>query len=75
MNRASWVKLVDAVRAVRDARGVSEGAACALLCKACASDVRSRKRPWREEDEPPEPIYDYWSPRFSDRLGMMPASI
>jgi len=62
MNRASWVKLVDAVRAVRDARGVSEGAACALLCKACASDVRSRKRPWPEEDEPPEPIYNYWSP-------------
>jgi hypothetical protein len=62
MNGASWVKLVDAVRTVRDARGVSEGAAFALLCKACAADVRSRKRPWREEDEPPEPIYDRWSP-------------
>src|SRR5262245_33535543 len=63
MKSRSWLNLLDAVRAVRDALGVSDGAACTLLGKACASDVRSRKRPWPEQpDEPPEPIYDQWTP-------------
>jgi hypothetical protein len=53
MKSQFWLNLVDAVRAVRDARGVSDGAACTLLANACASDVRSRKRPWTEPDEPP----------------------
>ena len=59
-----WLNLVDAVRAIREARGVSDGAACTLLCQACESGVvQSRKRPWPEQpDEPPEPIYDPWSP-------------
>jgi hypothetical protein len=63
MKSRSWLNLVDAVRAVRDARGVSDGAACTLLRQACESGVvRSRKRPWPEQpDEPPEPIYDHWS--------------
>lgn len=66
MKSQSWVSLVDAVRALRDVRGgVSDGAACAMLERACASDVRSRKRPWPETDEPPEPIYDQWSPPIS----------
>jgi hypothetical protein len=64
MTNRSWLYLAGAVRAVRDARGVSDGAACTLLCQACESGVvRSRKRPWPEQpDEPPEPIYDHWSP-------------
>ena len=64
MKSPSWLNLVDAVRAVRDARGVSGGAACTLLRQACETGVvRSRKRPWPEQpDEPPEPIYDHWSP-------------
>jgi hypothetical protein len=75
MKSRSWLNLVDAVRAVRDARGVSDGAACTLLGNACASDVRSRKRPWPEQpDEPPEPIYDHWSPPIS-KLDWYGASI
>jgi hypothetical protein len=64
MKNRPWLYLVAAVRVVRDARGVSGGAACTLLCQACESGVvRSRKRPWPEQpDEPPEPIYDHWSP-------------
>ena len=64
MKNWSWLDLVDAVRVVRDERGVSDGAACTLLHQACESGaVRSRKRPWPEQpDEPPEPIYDHWSP-------------
>ena len=59
MKDRPWLSLVDAVRAIREARGVSGGAACTLLCQACESGVvRSRKRPWPEQpDEPPEPIY------------------
>jgi hypothetical protein len=59
MKSRSWLNLVDAVRALRDARGVSDGAACTLLCQACESGVvRSHKRPWPEQpDKPPEPIY------------------
>jgi len=59
MKNRSWLNLVDAVRAVRDARGVSDGVACTLLHEACASDVRSRKLPWPEPDEPP---MDWWPP-------------
>src|SRR5262245_64484408 len=71
MKSRSWLNLVDAVRAVRDARGVSDGAACTLLCQACESGVvRSRKRPWPEPDEPP---YD-WSPPIS-KLDWYGASI
>jgi hypothetical protein len=63
MTNRPWLHLVEAVRVVRDALGVSDGKACRLLCQACGSDVRSRKRPWPEQpDEPPEPIYDQWSP-------------
>src|SRR5262249_29571805 len=63
MKNPSWISLVAPVRVVRDALGVSNGAACRLLCEACASDVRSRKRPWPERrDEPPEPIYDHGGP-------------
>ena len=64
MKNRSWLDLVDAVRVVRDERSVSDGAACTLLRQACESGVvRSRKRPWPEQpDEPPEPIYDQWSP-------------
>jgi hypothetical protein len=76
MKSPSWLNLVDAVRAVRDARGVSDGAACTLLCQACESgEVRSCKRPWPEQpDEPPEPIYDHWSPPIS-KLDWYGASI
>src|SRR5262245_33541196 len=59
MKNRSWLNLVDAVRAVRDARGVSDGVACTLLREACASDVQSRKLPWPEPDEPP---MDWWPP-------------
>ena len=62
MKSRSWLNLVDAVRAVRDARGVSDGAACTLLARHAHQTLRSRKRPWPEPDEPPEPIYDHWSP-------------
>ena len=66
MKDRPWLNLVDAVRDIREARGVSGGAACTLLCQACESGVvRSRKRPWPEQDEPPEPIYDHWSPPIS----------
>jgi hypothetical protein len=66
MKNRPWLNLVDAVMAIREARGVSGGAACALLCQACESGVvRSRQRPWPETDEPPEPIYDFWSPPIS----------
>src|SRR6187200_2832230 len=67
MKSRSWLNLVDAVRTVRDRRGTSDGAACTLLCQACESGVvRSQKRPWPEQpDEPPEPIYYYWSPPIS----------
>jgi hypothetical protein len=72
MKSRSWLDLWDAVRAVRDTRGVSDGAACTLLCQACESGlVRSRKRPWPEPDEPPE--YD-WSPPIS-KLDWYGASI
>jgi hypothetical protein len=64
MTNRSWLHLVDAVMEVRVARNLSDGSACTLLCKACESGVvRSRKRPWPEQpDEPPEPIYDHWTP-------------
>ena len=67
MKDRPWLSLVDAVRAIREARGVSGGAACTLLCQACESGVvRSCKRPWPEQrDEPPEPIYDHWRPPIS----------
>jgi hypothetical protein len=68
MKSRSWVSLVDALRDVRG--GVSDGAACAMLERACVSDVRSRKRPWPEPDEPP---YD-WSPPIS-KLDWYGASI
>ena len=75
MKDRPWLSLVDAVRAIREARGVSGGAACNLLRNACASDVRSRKRPWPEQrDEPPEPIYDHWRPPIS-KLDWYGASI
>jgi hypothetical protein len=76
MKSRSWLNLVDAVRTVRDRRGTSDGAACTLLCQACESGVvRSRKRPWPEQpDEPPEPIYDHWSPPIS-KLDWYGASI
>jgi hypothetical protein len=76
MKNRSWLNLVDAVRAVRNARGVSDGAACTFLCQACESGVeRSRKRPWPEQpDEPPDPIYDHWSPPIS-KLDWYGASI
>jgi hypothetical protein len=45
MKGSSWLGLVGAVKAVRDACGVNDGAACTSLIKACTSDVRSRKRP------------------------------
>src|SRR5262249_61394182 len=58
MKNPSWISLVAPVRVVRDALGVSNGAACRLLCEACASDVRSRKRPWPERrGGPAEPNY------------------
>jgi len=60
MKDSSWLGLVDAVKAVRDARGVNDGAGCTSLIKACTSDVRSRKRPWQADEEPPNPIYDTW---------------
>jgi hypothetical protein len=60
MKGSSWLGLVGAVKAVRDACGVNDGAACTSLIKACTSDVRSRKRPWRADEEPPKPIYDTW---------------
>jgi hypothetical protein len=64
MTNQPWLDLVGAVRAVRDARGPSDGAACTLLRQGCESGmVRSRKRPWPEQpDEPPESLYDHWSP-------------
>ena len=71
-----WLNLVGAVSDIREARGVSGGAACTLLCQACELGVvRSRKRPWPEQpDEPPEPIYDPWSPPIS-KLDWYGASI
>src|SRR5262245_9541194 len=60
MKDSSWLGLVDAVKAVRDARGVNDGAGCSSLIKACTSDVRSRKRPWLDDEEAPNPIYDTW---------------
>jgi hypothetical protein len=72
MKDRPWLNLVDAVRAIREARGVSGGAACTLLCQACESGaVRSRKRPWPEQpDEPP----DQWSRPIS-KLDWYGASI
>ena len=72
MKNPPWLYLVAAVRVVRDARGVSDGAAFTLLCQARESDVRSRKRPWPEPDE--EPIYDPWRPPIS-KLDWYGASI
>ena len=66
MKDRPWLTLVDAVRDILEARDVSGGAACTLLCQACESGVvRSRKRPWSETDEPREPIYDHWGPPIS----------
>lgn len=62
-----------AVSDIREPRGVSDGAACTLLCQACESGVvRSRKLPWPEPDE--EPIYDPWRPPIS-KLDWYGASI
>jgi hypothetical protein len=59
MKNLLWLNLVDAVRAVREAGAVTDGAACTLLCQACQSGVvRSRKQPWPEPDEPPELMYN-----------------
>ena len=60
MNSLPWLGLVDAVRRVCDALQVSAGKACAMLVSACASEVRSRKRPWTDDEAPPAPIYDHW---------------
>ena len=58
MKGPSWLELIPAVRVLRDICGISDGEACAALIKACSSGVRSRKRPW--PDDEPEPIYDNW---------------
>jgi len=58
MKGPSWLDLIHAVRALRDTCGISDGEACAALIGACSSGVRSRKRPW--PDDEPEPIYDNW---------------
>jgi hypothetical protein len=63
MRERPWLTLVDAVRAIRQARSVSGGAACTSLRQACESGVvQSRKRPWPKTDEPPDPIYDHLVP-------------
>jgi hypothetical protein len=59
MKDPSWLDLIHAVRALRDACRISDGEACAALIKACSSGVRSRKRPW--PDDEPNPIYDNWA--------------
>jgi hypothetical protein len=72
MKNRPWLNLIESVRAIRQALGVSGGAACTLLCQACESGVvQSRKRPWPEQpDEPP----DQWSPPIS-KLDWYGASI
>jgi hypothetical protein len=56
--KGTWLSVVDAVRAIGEACGVSVGAACVMLSRSCGSEVRSRKRPWPEPDEPPKPSLD-----------------
>jgi hypothetical protein len=58
MKGPSWLDLIHAVRDLRDTPGISDGEASAALVKACSSGVRSRKRPW--PDDEPNPIYDNW---------------
>jgi hypothetical protein len=60
--KSAWLSVLDAVRAIGKACGVSVGAACVILTRSCGSDVRSRQRPWPEPDRPLKTIYDHWGP-------------
>lgn len=68
---SEWINLVDAVRALRDARQVNEGVAIKLLRQACETEVvQSRKRPWPddEDEDPPNcwlPCKDWHGARIS----------